>query len=75
MYTGIGNAFSRISATEGLRTLWKGVSSVILGAGPAHAVHFGTYEFIKELMGGNEKGSNWISTGEPRFLPPGNIQD
>jgi len=62
MYTGIGNAFSRISATEGLRALWRGVSSVILGAGPAHAVHFGTYEFVKELTGGNDEGSRWIST-------------
>ena len=68
MYTGIGNAFSRISATEGLRALWRGVSSVILGAGPAHAVHFGTYEFIKELTGGNERGSHWVSTGELGFL-------
>ena len=70
MYTGIGNAFSRISATEGLRTLWRGVSSVILGAGPAHAVHFGTYEFIKELTGGNDEGSHWISTGESCILLP-----
>jgi solute carrier family 25 iron transporter 28/37 len=75
MYTGIGNAFSRISATEGLRTLWKGVSSVILGAGPAHAVHFGTYEFVKEFTGGNKDGSNWISTGESRLLSLGNIQE
>ena len=71
MYTGIGNAFSRISATEGLRTLWRGVSSVILGAGPAHAVHFGTYEFIKEFTGGNDEGSHWISTGEFRYLSLG----
>ncbi|CEJ01952.1 hypothetical protein G6F70_005626 [Rhizopus microsporus] len=28
--------------------LWKGVYSVIAGAGPAHAVHFATYEFCKE---------------------------
>lgn len=74
MYTGIGNAFSRISATEGLRTLWKGVSSVILGAGPAHAVHFGTYEFVKELTGGNLEGSNWISTGTFGILSLPNIQ-
>ncbi|KAI8971066.1 mitochondrial carrier domain-containing protein [Pilobolus umbonatus] len=30
------------------RHLWRGVYSVILGAGPAHAVHFTTYEFCKE---------------------------
>lgn len=62
IYTGVGNAFTRISATEGIRTLWRGVSSVILGAGPAHAVHFGTYEMVKELAGGNERGNQWLAT-------------
>jgi hypothetical protein len=47
IYSGVGNAFLRISSTEGLRALWRGVSSVILGAGPAHAVHFGTLEAVK----------------------------
>jgi solute carrier family 25 iron transporter 28/37 len=62
IYTGVGNAFSRISGTEGMRALWRGVSSVILGAGPAHAVHFGTYEAIKDLAGGNERGNQWLAT-------------
>lgn len=64
VYTGIGNAFTRISSTEGMRALWRGVSSVIMGAGPAHAVHFGTYEAVKEMMGGNVHGgqNQWIAT-------------
>jgi len=64
IYSGIGNAFTRISSTEGVRALWRGVSSVILGAGPAHAVHFGTYEAIKDLTGGNREGNpnQWLST-------------
>ncbi|KAG6381603.1 mitochondrial carrier domain-containing protein [Boletus reticuloceps] len=62
VYTGIGNAFTRIHATEGMRVLWRGVSSVILGAGPAHAVHFGTYEAVKELAGGNNAGNQWLAT-------------
>ncbi|EGN96536.1 hypothetical protein SERLA73DRAFT_184619 [Serpula lacrymans var. lacrymans S7.3] len=64
VYTGIGNAFTRISSTEGMRALWRGVSSVILGAGPAHAVHFGMYEAMKELAGGNEESNRnqWIAT-------------
>ncbi|KAI7897310.1 mitochondrial carrier domain-containing protein [Mucor mucedo] len=32
------------------RHLWRGVYSVIAGAGPAHAVHFATYEFCKEKL-------------------------
>lgn len=33
LYTGLTNAFSTIYRIEGWRTLWKGVSSVIVGAG------------------------------------------
>lgn len=62
IYSGVGNAFSRIASTEGLRTLWRGVNSVILGAGPAHAVHFGMYEAVKELTGGNRGGNQFLST-------------
>ncbi|KAF8478257.1 mitochondrial carrier domain-containing protein [Gautieria morchelliformis] len=63
VYSGIGNAFTRISSTEGMRALWRGVSSVIVGAGPAHAVHFGTYEAVKELAGGNRgDGSHFMAT-------------
>ena len=64
IYTGVGNAFSRISSTEGMRALWRGVNSVIMGAGPAHAVHFGMYEAVKELTGGNRGGNQFLSTCE-----------
>lgn len=33
LYTGLTNAVSTIYRVEGWRTLWKGVSSVIVGAG------------------------------------------
>ena len=33
LYTGLTNAVSTIYRIEGWRTLWKGVSSVIIGAG------------------------------------------
>jgi len=33
IYTGIGNALSTISRVEGGMALWRGVSSVVLGAG------------------------------------------
>lgn len=32
------------------QNLWRGVYSVIAGAGPAHALHFTTYEYCKELF-------------------------
>jgi len=61
VYDGVGNAFKRISSTEGMRALWRGVSSVVLGAGPAHAVHFGALEMVKDLAGGNEAGNQWLA--------------
>lgn len=33
MYTGISNAMVTISRVEGFRTLWRGLSSVVVGAG------------------------------------------
>jgi solute carrier family 25 iron transporter 28/37 len=66
VYTGLGDAFARISSTEGARALWRGVGSVIAGAGPAHAVQFGTYETVKELAGGNRGGSQFLATGASR---------
>jgi hypothetical protein len=33
VYTGISNAMVTISRVEGFRTLWRGLSSVVLGAG------------------------------------------
>lgn len=69
LYTGLTNAFSTIYRIEGWRTLWKGVSSVIVGAGPAHAVYFGTYELVKELAGGNvDQGHHPLAAGEFGYL-------
>ena len=53
IYNGIASAASTITRVEGFKTLWRGMSSVVVGAGPAHAVYFGTYEVVKEAMGGN----------------------
>ncbi|KAL9045118.1 MAG: hypothetical protein Q9214_001800 [Letrouitia sp. 1 TL-2023] len=54
LYSGLSNALSRILKAEGIGSLWRGISSVALGAGPAHAVYFATYEAVKHAMGGNE---------------------
>jgi len=62
VYSGIGNAITRISSTEGARALWRGVASVVAGAGPAHAVYFGTYEVVKEWAGGNRAGHQFAAT-------------
>ncbi|KAJ2453285.1 Fe(2+) transporter [Coemansia sp. RSA 2336] len=52
MYSGVAQALRVISTTEGIRSLWRGVMSVVLGAGPAHAVYFATYEHTKKILSG-----------------------
>lgn len=48
--------FRNVRLGEGVRSLWRGVASVILGAGPAHAAHFGMYEFVRDIAGGHQDG-------------------
>lgn len=43
-------SISKISSSEGAYALWRGVSSVVLGAGPAHAVYFSVFEATKTLL-------------------------
>jgi solute carrier family 25 iron transporter 28/37 len=56
VYTGVIQSTYRIATGEGILNLWRGMSSVVLGAGPAHAVYFATYEAVKHVMGGNQAG-------------------
>ncbi|KAI1338076.1 mitochondrial RNA-splicing protein MRS3 [Xylariaceae sp. FL0016] len=55
-YRGMIQSTLRIASGEGVLKLWRGMSSVVVGAGPAHAVYFATYEAVKHLMGGNRVG-------------------
>ncbi|GMM29363.1 Fe(2+) transporter [Martiniozyma asiatica (nom. inval.)] len=47
---GIISSFSRISASEGGMALWRGVSSVVMGAGPAHAIYYLVFESTKTTL-------------------------
>ncbi|ORX99644.1 carrier protein [Basidiobolus meristosporus CBS 931.73] len=63
VYSGVVQALTRMTTTEGARSLWRGVNSVILGAGPAHALYFATYEHCKSLFGGDAAGHHPIAIG------------
>lgn len=57
-----------MAAGEGILSLWRGMSSVVVGAGPAHAVYFATYEAVKHLMGGNRVGVHHpLAAGETKY--------
>ncbi|RKP23350.1 mitochondrial carrier [Syncephalis pseudoplumigaleata] len=53
VYHGITHAIQSIRTTEGAQAMWRGISSMVVGAGPAHALYFATYEHCKEMFGGN----------------------
>lgn len=48
-YTSLFRSISKVTSSEGVLALWRGVGSVVLGAGPAHALHFAVYETITSL--------------------------
>jgi len=51
-------AAAAVIETEGVRGLYRGVAAVGIGAGPAHAVYFATYEHMKRALGGAQKGEH-----------------
>lgn len=62
VYKGIMSSISSISAAEGAMSLWRGMTSMIVGAGPAHAVYFAVYEAVKKNLGGNDKHHHPVVT-------------
>ena len=50
-YTSMLNAFRSIMATEGVRSLWRGMPVVFTCAGPAHGAYFASYESVKKNVG------------------------
>eukprot|EP00052_Salpingoeca_macrocollata_P005046 m.45072 g.45072 ORF g.45072 m.45072 type:complete len:331 (-) comp14627_c0_seq1:27-1019(-) len=52
-YKGLRDAFRTMIQQEGTASLFSGIRAVALGAGPAHALYFGTYEQAKLLLGAN----------------------
>lgn len=64
-YTSLIQSTYRMAVGEGIASLWRGMSSVVVGAGPAHAVYFATYEAVKHVMGGNKVGTHHpLAAGE-----------
>ena len=49
-YNNVTHAFQRIIYKEGSRRLFRGMSAMILGAGPAHALYFSCYEKLKHVF-------------------------
>ena len=55
----VAAALSSIVRREGLRGLYGGVTAVAAGAGPAHALYFATYEWVKAGLGASAGRGGW----------------
>jgi len=49
-YRGIRDAMSRMIIQEGIMRPMRGMQVVVMGAGPAHAMYFSCYEYLKETL-------------------------
>jgi hypothetical protein len=68
-YRGIFDGLVKIVQIEGVFRPVRGMSVVAFGAGPAHALYFTCYEFIKTNFSGDSRpGDNPIVNGI--HLPP-----
>lgn len=47
---GISETFLRMVRHEGILRPVRGMSVMVIGAGPSHAVYFSSYEFLKNIM-------------------------
>jgi solute carrier family 25 iron transporter 28/37 len=57
-YRSVPEALYKMIRNEGIFRPIKGVSAVITGAGPAHALYFSCYEKMKRLLSGTETGAH-----------------
>lgn len=49
-YSNVLDGLRKLFVNEGFRRSFKGISAVVFGAGPAHALYFGCYEQMKTLL-------------------------
>lgn len=63
IYRNMHHAFKSMVTREGLSTPFRGINVVALGAGPAHALYFSTYEATKKFLNGNQTTYNPLSHG------------
>lgn len=49
-YRGIGEVFQRMVTQEGILRPVRGMGAVVMGAGPAHALYFSCYEYLKDYL-------------------------
>ena len=60
-YRSMLDALMKIVRYEGVGNTVRGISAVISGAGPAHAMYFACYEKIKKVISGGQQGNHFAN--------------
>lgn len=58
-YRSVPDAFYKIVRFEGMKNTVRGISVVVGGAGPAHALYFACYEKLKKIISGGKQGNHF----------------
>ncbi|KAJ8317052.1 hypothetical protein KUTeg_004956 [Tegillarca granosa] len=58
-YRSVPDAFYKIVRFEGMKNTVRGISVVVGGAGPAHALYFACYEKLKKTISGGRQGNHF----------------
>lgn len=61
-YRGVFNTLTQMVRTEGVFRPVRGMSAVMIGAGPAHALYFACYERIKKSL------ASYLPSGYSNFV-------
>lgn len=56
---GISETFLRMVRTEGLLRPVRGLSAMVIGAGPSHALYFSCYEYLKNVLTKHANNPNY----------------
>lgn len=67
-YKNIIHAMRCMIKGEGIMAPLRGINIVAIGAGPAHALYFSSYEYVKKLLNGNNQKYNALSYGRCMLL-------
>lgn len=63
-YRNLVHALKSMIKTEGIFAPLRGMNIVAIGAGPAHALYFSSYEYVKKTLKGNSKEYSAFSYGK-----------
>lgn len=68
-YGNVAEALYKMVRYEGVLRPLRGMSAVVIGAGPAHALYFSCYEKMKRVFSGTEHATrNPLAHGKLYFI-------